>query len=119
MPEWVTQTEAAAILGCHVSNIPKLLRKGILTSRKATRRSLPSIDRGEVEAWADRRSRERDMRASRPRARINALAIARTRITSGFPPARWGCFWASATRQCVRVSSTPSRPGEAWASAGE
>jgi hypothetical protein len=59
--------EAAAILGCHVSNIPKPLRKGILTSRRATRLSLPSIDRGEVEALADRRSGESDMRASRPR----------------------------------------------------
>ena len=32
--KWVTYAEAAAILGCHVSNVPKLIRKGELTKAR-------------------------------------------------------------------------------------
>ena len=28
VPEWITHEQAASILGCHVSNVPKLIRKG-------------------------------------------------------------------------------------------
>jgi hypothetical protein len=29
VPEWITHEQAAWILGCHVSNVPRLIRKGV------------------------------------------------------------------------------------------
>lgn len=52
MSEWITFREAAEILNCHVSLIPKMLRRGDLTSR----RERPSLLRGDVEALRDRRA---------------------------------------------------------------
>lgn len=52
----VTYAEAAKILGCHVSNIPKLNRKGLLHSE---RRREGSLNRAEVEALAERRASEK------------------------------------------------------------
>jgi hypothetical protein len=52
MSEWITAREAAEILGVHMSNIPKLARRGELT-RRATR---PVILRADVEALRDRRA---------------------------------------------------------------
>jgi len=43
---WITQTEAAEILDCHVSLIGKLVAKGQLTSRGRAGR--PSLDRDQV-----------------------------------------------------------------------
>ena len=51
MADWITQREAADILGCHVSLIPKMLRRGDLTSRPER----PSLRRADVEAVRDRR----------------------------------------------------------------
>jgi excisionase family DNA binding protein len=59
----VTYFEASAILGCHVSNVAKLVAKGELTS---TGRRGASLDREQVEALAERRVAERQARATRP-----------------------------------------------------
>lgn len=44
MPEWVTQREAARLLGVHVSAVPKMVRRGDLVPRLAR----PSLNREEV-----------------------------------------------------------------------
>lgn len=67
MSEWVTYAQAAEILGCHISNVPKLVSKGQLTSRG---RRGASFDRDRVEQLAlarasTRRPRKLD-RAPRP-----------------------------------------------------
>ncbi len=53
MSERITYEQAATILGCHVSNVAKLIRKGHLTS---TGRRGASLDRGEVERLRDQRA---------------------------------------------------------------
>ena len=55
---WITQTQAAEILGCHVSLIGKLVARGELTSRGRTGRA--SLDRDQVlEVLAEREERSR------------------------------------------------------------
>ena len=54
--ERVTYAEAAAILGCHFSNVAKLIRKGHLSS---TRRRDGALLRADVEALALRRQQQR------------------------------------------------------------
>ena len=49
MPDRVTYAEAARILGCHVSIVPKLIRKGHLHSEQ---RRDGALVRAEVEALA-------------------------------------------------------------------
>ena len=63
MPQGITYAEAAATLGCHVSNVAKLIRKGDLTS---TGKRGASLSREQVEALAERRAAERAARAARP-----------------------------------------------------
>lgn len=66
MTEWVTQREAAALLGVHASLIPKMVRRGELTPRGRR----PSLSRGEVlelAAARERRASEREKR--RPASR--------------------------------------------------
>lgn len=63
----------ASILGCDVSNVPKLIRKGELTrARRPSRRSLPSLDLGEVEALAEHRAAEREARQARSPRQVPA-----------------------------------------------
>ncbi len=64
-PHGLTYEQAAAILGCHVSNVVKLVTKGQLTSRGRVRDG--ALDRSEVEALAQRRAQEREALAARPR----------------------------------------------------
>lgn len=64
MTSWVTYAEAAEILGCHVSNVSKLVDKGELNS---TGRRGASFDRDSVESLAKRRDVERQARVLRPR----------------------------------------------------
>lgn len=64
MPKWITQREAAAILGVHPSLIPKLLRRGDLWSRPRMR---PSLQREEVEALRARRATPPAPRPGKPR----------------------------------------------------
>ena len=59
MTNWVTYEQAAVILGCHVSNVPKLIGKGQLTSRGVSDRKLPSLSRAQVEALTERRAQAR------------------------------------------------------------
>jgi hypothetical protein len=50
---WITQVQAAEILGCHVSLIGKLVAKGALTSRGRNGRA--SLDRDQVLGLRSRR----------------------------------------------------------------
>ena len=64
--QWVTHREAALLLGVHVSLIPKMLRRGDLTSR----RKRPSLSRDEVLELATarkERAAERERRRKIPR----------------------------------------------------
>jgi hypothetical protein len=69
--EWVTYREAAELLGVHVSLIPKMLRRGDLTSR----RQRPALSRAQVldlaaarqRMTAERAQREADLRQGGPR----------------------------------------------------
>ena len=63
MSEWVTYQQAAYILGCHVSNVPKLVARGELTSTGKRGRSFA---RDQVEDLARRRAAEREARTARP-----------------------------------------------------
>jgi predicted DNA-binding transcriptional regulator AlpA len=53
----LTYEQAAIILGCHPSNVPKLIRKGHLTSNGAHGPGARSLSLAEVEALAERRRR--------------------------------------------------------------
>jgi len=65
MSDGVTYEQAAAILGCHISDVAKLIAKGQLTSRGNVRDG--SLSREQVETLAKRRAQEREARAARPR----------------------------------------------------
>ena len=59
--EWITQPQAAKLLGCHVSLIGKLVAKGELTSRGRYGRA--SLDRDQVlKVLAEREERSRALR---------------------------------------------------------
>lgn len=73
MTTWVTHQQAAQTLGCHVSNVPKLIAKGKLTTRGAADRKLPSLNRAEVVALAQRRAQERELRAESPQRRYQRV----------------------------------------------
>lgn len=65
MSEWITQIQAAEILGVHRSVIPKMLRRGELVARGQR----PSLSRDDVIALARARSEradERERRRSQP-----------------------------------------------------
>jgi excisionase family DNA binding protein len=65
--EWVTHREAAEILGCGVSNVPKLITKGELTPRRqpdGRRVRAGCLSRQEVEQLADQR---REAASAKPR----------------------------------------------------
>jgi excisionase family DNA binding protein len=62
MSTGLTFEQAAAILGCHFSNVAKLIRRGHLTS---TGKRGASLNREQVEAQAKRRAAERAARAAR------------------------------------------------------
>ena len=72
--EWITQPEAAELLGVQRSAIPKMIRRGLLTPRDRR----PSLRRSEVVALAAARAAEA---AERER-----LRIARARRAQGLPP---------------------------------
>ena len=58
LPVWITQAQAAEILGCHVSLIGKLVARSELTSRGRSGRA--SLDRDQVlEVLAEREERSR------------------------------------------------------------
>jgi excisionase family DNA binding protein len=62
MTDRVTYAQAAEILGCHVSNVPKLVRRGHLTS---TRRREGALERRQVEQLAEARRIEQEARKRR------------------------------------------------------
>ena len=57
----VTYAEAAEVLGCHVSAVPKMVRRGWL---KSERRRDGALERAEVEALAQRRRQPRVVAAT-------------------------------------------------------
>jgi excisionase family DNA binding protein len=71
MSQGLTYEQAAAILGCHVSNVAKLVTKGQLKSRGRVRDG--ALERAEVEALAKRRAAEHEARASRPPRRYQRV----------------------------------------------
>ena len=92
---WVTYEQASEILGCHVSYVPKLIDEGQLPSRGRG----PSLNRGQVEALAERRRRTRESFVPRPRRTLSTSTAARTTITSGSLSARSLNFSGSPRRQ--------------------
>ena len=70
MSRRVTYEQAGAILGCHVSNVAKLVTKGQLTS---TGQRGGSLDQDQVEALAARRTAETTSRAQRPPRRYQRI----------------------------------------------
>jgi excisionase family DNA binding protein len=69
MSDGLTYEQAAALLGCHFSNVAKLIRKGDLTST-GTRGA--SLSREQVEALAARRAAEREAKAARSPPEVRA-----------------------------------------------
>lgn len=57
MSDWITAREAAEILGVHQATIPKMRRRGDLTTRPDGER--PAYDRQQVIALRDRRAQPR------------------------------------------------------------
>lgn len=57
MSDWITAREAAEILGVHKATIPKMRRRGDLTTRPDGQR--PAFDRQQVMALRDRRAEPR------------------------------------------------------------
>lgn len=55
----LTYAQAADLLDCHVSNIPKYIRRGLLTSHGGRGTKGGSLDRREVEALARGSGRSR------------------------------------------------------------
>lgn len=64
MAEWVSQREAAGLLGVHVSALPKMVRRGDLVPRTGR----PSLARDQVLALRNRRAAAALQRAGRDRA---------------------------------------------------
>ena len=73
MSHALTYEQAAAILGCHASNVAKLVTKGQLRSRDRVRDG--SLGRSEVEALAERLTQEREALAARPRLPVSCRAV--------------------------------------------
>jgi hypothetical protein len=64
--EWITAREAAAILGVHMSAVPKMIRRGDLSKRSQR----PILARAEVIAYRDGRlAAQEALAAARERAR--------------------------------------------------
>ena len=62
---WITQTQAAEILGCHVSLVGKLVAKGELISRGRTGRA--SLDRNQVLELRTKRAQRNRLSKAKPR----------------------------------------------------
>jgi hypothetical protein len=58
MAEWVSQREAARLLGVHISAVPKMVRRGDLVPRPGR----PSLSRADVEALRDARAAAAEQR---------------------------------------------------------
>lgn len=62
MADWVTQRQAARLLGVHVSAVPKMVRRGDLTPRDGR----PSLSHDQVLTLADARATAARKREQRP-----------------------------------------------------
>lgn len=67
MDEWLTQHEAARLLGVHVSLVPKMVRRGDLTPRRA-RPSLPRNQVAELAAARKAAAADHESRRTKPRS---------------------------------------------------
>ena len=106
MADGLTYEEAAAILGCHFSNVAKLIRKGDLTS---TGKRGASLNRRQVEALAERRAAERAARAAWPgqlKGQIGDVAMlpAEVRLRDARAVVAWP---SSASRTATSVTELP------------
>lgn len=66
MTEWVTQRQAAELLGVHPSAVPKMIRRGDLRPRTDAR---PSLSRAEVVELAQARAEAEQARRAAPEPR--------------------------------------------------
>lgn len=101
MDEWVTQNEAARLLGVHVSLVPKMVRRGDLTPR----RERPSLRRDQVdELAAARKAAVADQESRRTTPRPQAAATGRrARLGAGARSSR--VAWVlGGGRACPRKS---------------
>lgn len=98
MSEWVTQVEAADILGVHRSLIPKMLRRGDLVARPRRR---PSLLREDVIALAQTRAASAAERRTASRRRGNGVPVHPTTSTTGCPLARQRWSWVARRWQCA------------------
>jgi hypothetical protein len=81
----ISYEQAAVILGCHCSNVAKLIRKGELTS---TGKRGASLSREQVEALAERRTAELAARAARSPRKYQRVDPRPTVTTSVSPSPR-------------------------------
>lgn len=91
----LTYTQAADLLECHVSNIPKYIRRGLLTSRGGRGTKGGSLDRREVEAlaaWRQEQAAARELRREeksadpRPDTEHDWLTVAEAAEVIGLTP---------------------------------
>lgn len=99
MSEWVTQREAAELLGVHPSAVPKMIARGDLQPRPGRR---PSISRVEVLELVERRARE----AAEVAARVDARTRPRPRAAPQPPDADH--TWLLQDAAADRLGCTPA-----------
>jgi hypothetical protein len=112
MSQGLAYGQAAAILGCPLSNVDKLIRRGGLIS---TGKRGASLNRRQVEALVERRAAERAAKATRHPVGISVWTFAPTMTTSRFP-SHVGISWCAEARQAhlqrepTRASTSRSSP---------
>lgn len=97
--EFITYGEAGGTLGCGVSNMPKMLRRGALKSRG--RGHGPSLRRSKVEKLAIERSRGS---AALALSAAETLQLAEARPPVDLP---YGSQWLSVTHTSSHVGVSP------------
>ena len=110
MSQGLTYAQAAAILGCHFSNVASLIRKGDLTS---TVKRGASLNREQVQALASRRATERAARAARTPCKSQRIDL-RPDQEHEWPSPRQvaellGVTRPAVTDECTEASSLRSR----------
>ena len=91
MSRGVTYEQAAAILGCHFSNVAKLIHKGDLTS---TGKRGASLDRSKLRLSPNAALLTEQPRPPGQPASISGWTFAPIRTTSGCRLGRWPSCWA-------------------------
>lgn len=100
---WITQPQAAEILGCHVSLIGKLVAKGELTSRGRVGRA--SLDRDQViglRGLRERRARDRVARRRKPQRRADPPDLEHVWLSTAQVAELLGISVVSVNQRCRR-----------------